>query len=123
MKGVTKVLLIGHAGKLVKLAGGIMNTHSAVADCRMEIVAAHAALAGAKSDAILRIMECVTTKAAFEILEQLGISDMVWESIGQKIGFHLGERIRNCSGMRLEYVVFTEEQGVLIRGVVNGSAG
>ena len=42
-----EVLLVGHVGKLVKLAGGIMNTHSRCADCRTELFCAHAALCGA----------------------------------------------------------------------------
>lgn len=46
-EGFTNVLLVGHIGKLVKVAGGIMDTHSRTADCRAEILAAHAALAGA----------------------------------------------------------------------------
>ena len=35
------LLLIGHIGKFVKLAAGIMNTHSNEADGRAEIMAAH----------------------------------------------------------------------------------
>ena len=31
-----QVVLVGHIGKLVKLAGGVMNTHSRTADCRTE---------------------------------------------------------------------------------------
>ena len=46
-EGFTNVLLVGHIGKLVKVAGGIMDTHSRTADCRAEILAARAALAGA----------------------------------------------------------------------------
>ena len=42
-----RVLLVGHIGKLVKVAGGIMNTHSRYADCRAELFCAHAALCGA----------------------------------------------------------------------------
>ena len=38
-----EVLLVGHVGKLVKLAGGIMNTHSHTADCRTELFCTHAA--------------------------------------------------------------------------------
>ena len=38
--GFQKLLLTGHIGKLIKVAGGIMNTHSREADCRMEILAA-----------------------------------------------------------------------------------
>ena len=42
-----EVLLVGHVGKLVKVAGGIMNTHSHTADCRTELFCTHAALCGA----------------------------------------------------------------------------
>ena len=45
--GFKRALLIGHIGKLVKLAGNMMNTHSKYGDCRMEILASHAGAAGA----------------------------------------------------------------------------
>ena len=113
-KGIKRIKLIGHAGKLVKLAGGIMNTHSSIADCRMEIIAAHSALAGAKASDIKRIMDCVATEAVIDIMIQLGINSSVWESIGQKIGFHLQERTKG--GVKVEYIVFTQEHGILVRG-------
>lgn len=47
-EGAESMLLIGHGGKLIKLAAGIMNTHSSWADGRMEILAAHGAACGAK---------------------------------------------------------------------------
>ena len=111
MKGVPRITLIGHAGKLVKLAGGIMNTHSGIADCRMEIIAAHCALAGASKTDVRQIMESVTTEAAIDIMEQLGINNRVWESIGKKIGFHLRERTQGS--VLIECIVFTQEHGVL----------
>ena len=117
-KGVERVTLVGHAGKLVKLAGGIMNTHSGIADCRMEIIAAHCALAGAGKETINRIMACVTTEAAIEIMSRLGINDSVWVSIEKKIGFHLLERTRGK--LVVEYIIFTQEHGVLIRSTVGG---
>lgn len=43
-KGVEEILIFGHAGKIIKLAGGIYNTHSKVADCRNEILAAYSSL-------------------------------------------------------------------------------
>ena len=45
--GMKGLLLIGHVGKFIKLAAGVMNTHSRQADCRMEVFASHAAMAGA----------------------------------------------------------------------------
>lgn len=47
--GMKGILFIGHIGKFVKLAAGVMNTHSRQADCRMEVLAVHAALEGADS--------------------------------------------------------------------------
>lgn len=46
-KGFKKILFVGHTGKLIKTAAGIMNTHSSYADGRMEIIAVHSALWGA----------------------------------------------------------------------------
>ena len=113
-KNIDRFTLIGHAGKLVKLAGGIMNTHSSIADCRMEIIAAHSAAAGAEPSAIKQIMECTTTEAAIEIMTRLGISETVWKSIGEKIKYHLNTRAKNS--MTIEYIVFTQEHGILVRG-------
>ena len=39
-ENIEEVLLVGHGGKLIKLAAGVMNTHSSVADGRMETLAA-----------------------------------------------------------------------------------
>ena len=115
-KALERISLIGHAGKLVKLAGGIMNTHSNIADCRMEIIAAHCALAGAAAADIKRIMDCVSTQACAEIIDELGIATLVWDSIGKKIGFYLKERTKGR--ISTEYIVFTQENGVLIKGEV-----
>ena len=46
--GMKGILLIGHVGKLIKVAAGVMNTHSRQADCRMEVFASHAADGGAR---------------------------------------------------------------------------
>ncbi|MCB6367901.1 cobalt-precorrin-5B (C(1))-methyltransferase, partial [Intestinibacillus massiliensis] len=53
------VLLAGHIGKLVKVAAGMMNTHSKYGDRRMETLAEHAALAGVSQPQICQIRECV----------------------------------------------------------------
>lgn len=108
---VERILLIGHAGKMVKLAGGIMNTHSSVADCRMEIIAAHCGIIGANKEIIKKIMNCVTTDEALLILKEHGIDKEVWKSIGDKIWYHLKERTKGK--ITMDFVVFTEEFGVL----------
>ena len=68
----TRILLIGHIGKLIKVTAGIFNTHSRVADARFEIFAARAAELGAGPAIIARLREMVTTEDMVEILEGLG---------------------------------------------------
>ena len=111
--GARSITLVGHAGKLVKLAGGIMNTHSRQADCRMEIIAAHSALLGADPGLIRRIMSAVSTEAAIDLLDEAGLNEAVWSSIGERIAFHLGQRTGGRIDMQV--IVFTQEHGVLLR--------
>lgn len=116
--GMKGILLIGHVGKLVKLAAGVMNTHSRQADCRMEVLAAHAAMAGAGNKAVRELMCCLTTTEAVDVLKGLGILKPVMDSIMEKIEFHL----RNRAGEQLETgaIVFSKEEGIL--GVTSSAA-
>ncbi len=110
--GLEKMTLVGHAGKLIKLAGGIMNTHSSVADCRMEIFAAHCALHGATAKMVHEMMNCATVDAAVELIRTWKLCRQVWESIGRKIAFHLNFRTKGVP--IVEFFVFTLEEGLLI---------
>ena len=96
--GFESVMLIGHIGKMVKLAAGITNTHSVFADGRMDIMAACAVKAGADIKAVSGILDCATTDAALDILEANGLLDGTMEVLRDRIYFHLnkkyGERIR-----------------------------
>jgi len=108
--GFTGLLLVGHIGKLVKLAAGVFQTHSRVADARMEIFAAHAALAGADRMLASALMQADTTDRAVELLEQAGLRDPVMKTIIEKIGFHLGQRLKNTP---FGAVVFSNQYGIL----------
>lgn len=110
--GLKRITLIGHAGKLIKLAGGIMNTHSRYADGRMEILAAHAALCGATRDVVQVVMECVTVEAAIEQLRTQPFYDAMRQSIARKTAFYINARTRN--ELAVEVIVFTLENGVFI---------
>jgi hypothetical protein len=59
-------------------------------------------------------MDCTTTEAAIAIMIETGINESVWESIGERIGFHMRERTKGRAAV--DFVVFTQEHGVLIRG-------
>ncbi|PWJ52152.1 cobalt-precorrin-5B (C(1))-methyltransferase CbiD [Faecalicatena contorta] len=109
--GMQGILLVGHIGKLVKLAGGVMNTHSRQADCRMEIFAAHAAMAGALTGDVKKIMECITTAEAVDFLKSQGILNQVMESITKRADFYLKQRAG--SGLKIGAIIFSKEEGIL----------
>ena len=105
------ILLIGHVGKFIKLAAGIMNTHSNTADGRMEVFAAHAALVGAKAEVIWQIMNCGITDEAIGILKAEGIFERVMESVMQKIEYHLENRVHKK--MEIGAILFSNEYGII----------
>lgn len=111
--GFEKILFVGHIGKLVKVAAGVMNTHSKIADCRNEIFASHSALAGASKEMVENIMNAKTTDEIHSILMQHNISKMVYKSILGKIVSHLNYRVMNK--IRIEVLVFSNENGVLMQ--------
>ena len=110
--GFRGLLLVGHAGKLVKLAAGVMNTHSRVADCRMETLAAHAALFGADRQIVRSILDCITTDEAFGVLERAGLLRETMESVMKKIEYHL--RIR-ANGMETAAILFSNPYGMMAK--------
>ena len=112
-EGFTNVLLVGHIGKLVKVAGGIMDTHSRTADCRAEILAAHAALAGAGAKTVREIMSSVTTTAALEVIEAAGVGDAARASLAAAIDDRL--RRRAAGACDIAAVVFDAERRELFR--------
>lgn len=111
--GFEKLLLVGHIGKLVKIAAGIMNTHSKIADCRNEIFTAHCALEGANKKTIEKIMNARTTNEIHDILVSGNLSYKVYRRILQKIEFQLNYRV--MKKMQIGVVVFSNENGVLMQ--------
>ena len=83
--GMKGLLLIGHVGKFIKLAAGVMNTHSRQADCRMEVFASHAAMAGADTDTVKAVMACLNTTEAVRILKGKGLLQDVMKTVMERI--------------------------------------
>ena len=109
--GAESMLLVGHIGKLVKLGAGIMNTHSRVADGRMEVLSACAIQAGAEADIARKILDCVTTDAALEILKE---SDMLKGAMEQlMIRIEKVLQHRSSERIRIGAIIFSNEYGIL----------
>jgi cobalt-precorrin-5B (C1)-methyltransferase len=105
-----KILLVGHLGKLVKVAGGIFNTHSSVADGRMEILAAHAGLQGASREVLEKIMKARTTDEATDIILEAnlpGYFDKLAEVVKKKVTDRVYQTID------MEVVLFSKIHGFL----------
>ena len=110
-KGFSGTLLVGHVGKLIKLAGGMFNTHSRYGDCRAEIMACHAGLCGAPVSVIRRITESVMTDDMLAILDAAGLREQVMESVMRKIERNIEDR--RFGQTRTGVIVFSKEYGVL----------
>ena len=110
-EGFKEVLLIGHVGKLVKLAGGIMNTHSKEGDGRAELMAACALRAGANADLARQILDCVTTDEMLRLMHDAGLMEPAMACMGERIDFYLRHRVKDQ--ITVGAVVFTEAYGTL----------
>lgn len=113
-KNFKKIVIIGHAGKLIKIAGGIFNTHSKTADCRMEIISAHAAMVGIDAEVIKSIMQCINVKSAFDVIENCGLTEKVLNSISDYIKKHISYRTKNMC--EFEFFLFDDDENILIKG-------
>ncbi len=109
--GIKNFLLVGNAGKLVKTAAGIMNTHSKTADGRGEIFALHSMLCGSDIKTAEEIMECINTDEMLEILESKNMREIVTESILKKVREHFSMRIGKS--MKFGVMMFSEKFGFL----------
>ena len=106
-----EVLLVGHVGKLCKLAAGVMNTHSHTADGRAEVFCAHAALCGAAHEVCAALMDAATTDACLDILDGAQLRAPVLESILSAIQMHLDRRAGGA--FRVGAVLFSNQHGPL----------
>ena len=109
-EGFAELLLVGHIGKLIKVAGGIMNTHSRQADCRMEILASLGLLCGADGGTARSILRCALTDEAVEILEEAGIKQAVMDMAVERI---CGNLERRTEKMKIECMMFSNKFGEL----------
>ena len=108
--GFTSVLLIGHMGKLCKLAAGITDTHSHTADGRREVFVTHAALCGGDRELLQNLYESATTDAAMELLAQADLVQPVMASMAKAIGETLKHR---AGSMNAQAIFFSQSSNVV----------
>ena len=114
--GFRGALLVGHIGKLIKLAGGMMNTHSRYGDCRMEILAAHTGLSPQATPSLVgRVFQSNTTEEALDCLKEAGIHTQVMESVAKAIHRQLEHRVQGS--IPVGAILFSNQHGLLAQTV------
>lgn len=109
--GFESLLLIGHSGKLVKLAQGVMNTHSKYADCRTELLALQAMFYGASVEVGQEIYKCLTTDEVIKVLQRENLQQQVIKEISDKIDFYMQHRVHGK--IKTAALMFSNVYGVL----------
>ena len=122
-EGVRQALFAGHLGKLIKVAGGVMNTHSKYGDRRMEILAdclaetwnseekrsGRFALNRRREEVIGQILSMNTTDQAAEFLSAQGLLASVMKTVTGRIKSVLESRFQ----IETEVIVFSSSAGIL----------
>lgn len=109
--GFETLLLIGHSGKLVKVAQGVMNTHSKYADCRTELMALEAMLHGASAEVGREIYGCLTTDEVTKILQREGLFEPVIDKVTERIDFYMQHRVHGK--IKTAALMFSNVYGIL----------
>ena len=109
--GVKGILFISHIGKFVKVAAGIMNTHSHSADARMEVLCSNAIRAGGDLACARSILQCNTTDEALRVLDENHILKETMKAVTDRIQFYLDHR--SYQQILLGAVIFSNEYGYL----------
>lgn len=93
-KGIKKITILGHPGKIIKIAAGIFNTKNSVADARREIIAAYCGLLGADKDLISRIFKSNTTEDMIDILDAENLTENLFNKIAYAVKEKCTQRVK-----------------------------
>lgn len=112
--GFERLLYTGHIGKLVKVAGGIMNTHSHEADARLEILTAAAVRQQVPYPILTEIIHSATTDAALDALKADGHFHEVMQDLVDHIQYYMNKRVSHSgSKMQCECMMYSNKYGLL----------
>lgn len=109
--GFTQVLLVGHIGKLIKLSGGIFNTHSRQADARIDLLVSAGVRAGVSGDILRLLFDAVTTEDALRILDEYQVLQPVMDVVKDRVSYYLKQRAGEK--LQIQAILFSNVYGEL----------
>ncbi|MEM7715720.1 MAG: cobalt-precorrin-5B (C(1))-methyltransferase CbiD [Cyanobacteria bacterium P01_A01_bin.68] len=115
------VLLLGYQGKLIKLAGGIFNTSSHIADAKLEIIAASVVEVGGDIEAVRAVLGVKTADEAHKKLIELGLADAVFGNLAGKISRKAESYVQKYADveMKVGVVLFGRKGEIIFKGIGN----
>lgn len=111
----SSVLLLGYHGKLIKLAGGIFNTSSHLADAKLEIISAAVVAVGGDLQAVQAVLDAKTADAAHKKLIELGLAESVFGLLSEKISQKAIAYVQKYANVSLKVgTILFDRQGEII---------
>ncbi|MDR0373204.1 MAG: cobalt-precorrin-5B (C(1))-methyltransferase CbiD [Nitrososphaerota archaeon] len=110
-KGIKEIILLGHSGKLVKLAANIFNTHHKVGDARNEVIASYAGAVGADQKTINELLEANTSDEGTEILQKTNLTEATYDRIAERVHQRVSDRVD--SKIKISVVIVAMDGRVL----------
>lgn len=117
-EGIRQILFAGHIGKLVKIAGGVKNTHSKYGDRRMEILADFINRMDhideqVKTRACQNVLAANTTEEALKMLDREGLVDQAAELLTAAVAAVMEQWVNEK--VKVHVVMFSNVYGILGR--------
>lgn len=118
--GFSEIVVVGHIGKLAKVAAGLFNTHSAFGDARLETVAAAAGACGASPDTVREILGLTMAEAAIDIVRNAGVEaafELVAKRVVERCRTRVGEGLEvGCVLLALDATVLASHPASVTEG-------
>jgi cobalt-precorrin-5B (C1)-methyltransferase len=115
LRGAESVLLLGYQGKLIKLAGGIFNTSSHIADAKLEIISAAVVKAGGNLAAVEAVLQSKTADAAYQALVAIGIAPLVFDALATQVSAKGAAYVQKYGNATIEVgTILCDRQGQVI---------
>ena len=115
LQGVSSVHLLGYQGKLIKLAGGIFNTSSHLADAKLEIISAAVIRSGGDKTLATQILTAQTADEAYQYLVSVGFAQPVFDRLSHLISQKAERYVKKYADAQLKVTVtLFDRQGQII---------